>query len=999
MLVRDNTENRIKYLSILSIILLLIGSYKVQTIIENKALSNIEAALNTVLLSTRQAIDSWSNVQRNAAETWAKNATTIDLVQDILRVWNTTKEVKSSSLQRPLRNHFKPVLKTMGYKGFFVISPNGHTLSSFRNSNLAKVNLLNKRKFLNKLKQGDSAISLPQFSDVPLVDKIGLLQQKLATMFVAAPVKNKKGKLLAFLAFRLDPAEDFSTIFNRGRIGATGETYAFDSFSRLISESRFNHDLIRMGIIKEGQQSTLNVVLNETIKPDNYTSRNKVKKRKNLMLKNTLNKKSGSNVKGYPDYRGIEVVGTWYWDDDKGFGITTEIDKEEAYDNIDFIKKANFSVTGISILIIIFINIIKYIGQQRLNESEKRNKEILKNIGDAIFTINKSGVILSCNIAAEEIFGYDSEELIGNNITMLMLGKDKAMHSEYVLNHRSSEQAIMGGSRFVDAIRKDGEKICVYASISEMEVKGEKQFIGSLRDVTYERDAKRELQASEAFNRILFEDLPIGIALCDRDGQFIDVNKAYADIIGRTVSEILEMNHLDIIPEKNHKQEIMFKLQLDSNGRQGPSEKEYINNVGMSIPVSVTSIYVKRDGVKHILSIAENITKRVIQTNQLEKSRSTLIKAQKIASLGSWTLEVETGDIQWSDEVYRIYEIEGNSDTPISDLFMDMIHPNDREHVDNAIRQSINNNGISYKIHYRLLLSDGNVKHIYAQGEVERDNEGKAIRLIGTILDTTQQHLNEEMLEKRTHELKRSNDELEQFAYVASHDLQEPLRMVSSYLTLVSNRYNDKLDEDGKEFIFYAVDGAKRMQDLIQALLTYSRLNTKKEVKNSVECDQVLQSVLVDLQVTIKESEAEITFQKLPEIHGNKKQLVQLFQNLVSNAIKYHGEKAPEVIIGVADLSAENIPFEKSGLREGWLFSVKDNGIGIKEEFLERVFRIFERLHTKDEYSGTGIGLSICRRVVENHGGRIWVESEPDKGTCFYFTIPYNGVNNTELDK
>ena len=997
-MIQNNIGNRIKFLSAISAILLLLGSQKVQTVIEQRAEKDIESALNTVLLSTRQAIESWAGVQRNALDTWATNSTTVILVQEIIDTWETTKKIKHPSLQRPLRNHFQPILKTMGYKGYFVISLDGNTLSSSRNSNVGKYNLLNERNFLDKLKQGKSAISLPQFSDVALVDKTGMLQKNLATMFVAAPVRNELGKIIAILAFRVDPAEDFSEIFNRGRIGNSGETYAFDSSLRLISESRFNHDLRRMGILTGGQQSTLNVVLNKTFKSVKPKTRNKTASPRNVMLENISKKKSGSDLKGYPDYRGVEVIGSWFWDSEKSFGITTEIDKAEAYANVSFIKRANYTLTGIAILIILLINIVVSIGRRRLNESEKTNKTILENIGDAIFTINRGGVILSNNIAAEEIFGYSSEEMNGKNISMLMQGKDKAMHSEYTLNYKPSTRSIMGANRFVDAIRKDGEKICVYASISEMNVKGEKQFIGSLRDVTYERDAKKELQEIEAFNRILLEDLPIGIAVCNTDGQFVDVNKAYADLLGRTISEILEMNNLDIIPEKDRKQEKIYEMELHANGRQGPSEKVYINNIGVDVPVSVASIYVNRGDAVQILSIAENITKRVIQKSKLEKSQSTLVKAQKIASLGSWVLDLETGEIQWSDEIYRIYEVDKNGGTPISEVFMDLIHPDDKGLVDKAIRESIDNNEIPYNVQYRLQFSDGKIKYIQAQGEVERDSDGNAINLVGTILDTTQQHLNEEMLERRTHELKRSNDELEQFAYVASHDLQEPLRMVSSYLTLVDKRYNDKLDDDGKEFIYYAVDGAKRMQELIQALLTYSRLNTKKEEKKLVDCNSILKNVLVDLQISIKESDAEIDSSKLPEIYGNRKHLTQLFQNLVSNSIKYRGEKIPGISISVTDIANENIPNEKAGISDGWLFSIKDNGIGIKEEFSERVFRIFERLHTKNEYSGTGIGLSICRRVVENHGGRIWVESVPGEGTCFYFTIPYSNMKSSEVD-
>jgi PAS domain S-box-containing protein len=234
-------------------------------------------------------------------------------------------------------------------------------------------------------------------------------------------------------------------------------------------------------------------------------------------------------------------------------------------------------------------------------------------------------------------------------------------------------------------------------------------------------------------------------------------------------------------------------------------------------------------------------------------------------------------------------------------------------------------------------------------------------------------------LAKRTEELAHSNRELEQFAYVASHDLQEPLRMVASYTQLLARRYKDKLDADANEFIHYAVDGATRMQALIIDLLTLSRVGTHGKPIELCESRVALDRALANLRLAVEESGTVVTHDPMPMLTADVSQLTQLFQNLIGNAVKFRGETSPAIHVGVEKKEHE------------WQFSVRDNGIGIAPEFYERIFVIFQRLHGKHEYPGTGIGLAVCKKIVERHGGRIWIESEPGKGTTFYFTLPIDG--------
>ena len=237
----------------------------------------------------------------------------------------------------------------------------------------------------------------------------------------------------------------------------------------------------------------------------------------------------------------------------------------------------------------------------------------------------------------------------------------------------------------------------------------------------------------------------------------------------------------------------------------------------------------------------------------------------------------------------------------------------------------------------------------------------------------------EAALRAEKEELARSNAELEQFAYVASHDLQEPLRMVASYTQLLARRYEGKLDADADEFIGYAVDGATRMQQLISDLLAFSRVGTRGKPLVPMEAQAAYEEALGNLALTIDESGAEVSADPLPMITGDYGQIVQLLQNLIGNAIKFHGEAAPRVHLSAEQRDAE------------WVFSVADNGIGIDPQYFERIFVIFQRLQGRREFPGTGIGLALCKKIVARHDGRIWVESEPGRGTTFQFTIPIQG--------
>jgi light-regulated signal transduction histidine kinase (bacteriophytochrome) len=288
--------------------------------------------------------------------------------------------------------------------------------------------------------------------------------------------------------------------------------------------------------------------------------------------------------------------------------------------------------------------------------------------------------------------------------------------------------------------------------------------------------------------------------------------------------------------------------------------------------------------------------------------------------------------------------------------------------------------------------NNNEVNYISTKALVENDSNGNPFRVSGVCFDITEMKKGaEKVLFELNENLLRSNRDLEQFAYVASHDLQEPLRMVSSFTQLLYQRYKDKLDQDANDFIQFAVEGATRMQAMINDLLDYSRIQTRGRKFVLVDMHDVLGQVINNLIINIQEKNALVTNDELPKVIADEGQMVQLFQNLIMNGLKFC-KTSPRIYISVKE---EN---------EHFLFSVKDNGIGIESHYFGKIFQIFQRLHPKDEYGGTGIGLAICKSIIDRHGGRIWVESKPGKGSVFCFTIlkrqniPNNEKSSYQID-
>ncbi len=592
---------------------------------------------------------------------------------------------------------------------------------------------------------------------------------------------------------------------------------------------------------------------------------------------------------------------------------------------------------------------------------------------------NRQGEIVLLNAQAELLFGYSGEELAGSPVSLLIPERLRAEHAagcDAYFDQPKTRSHTMGFEMF--ALRKDGTEVPVEISLSPFVTKEGTLLIGAIHDISERKRVEAVLEQERHLLHTLMDRVPDRIYFKDRESRFIRNNPAHAARFGlKNPEELIGKTDFDFFPTEHAEQTRTDELKIMHRGEAMDSEEKIVWPDGRLEWARVTRMPLKdaNGQIVGTFGISRDITDRKRAENKLRSLSKRLMLATRAASIGIWDLDPVNNRLIWDEEMYRIYRISRDQFSGTYGAWEAILHPEDLAREDAKIQDVFRGMG-NYDSEFRIVWPDKSIRNIKANALVVRDSTGRPQRMIGTNRDITDQRRAEDELKKTVDELARSNSELERFAYVASHDLQEPLRAVTGCMQLLQKTYGGKLGSDADGLIRHAVEGAARMRTLIGDLLVFSRVGTGGKPFESTDCDDSLDLAIQNLDVTLKESDTIITRDPLPTIMADPTQLPQLFQNLIGNAVKFHSERQPRIHIGAQ-------------WQEGtWLFSVKDNGIGIEPQYRERIFVIFQKLHTRAEYAGTGVGLAICRRIVERHGGKIWVESEPGQGTTFFFTLP-----------
>jgi PAS domain S-box-containing protein len=609
------------------------------------------------------------------------------------------------------------------------------------------------------------------------------------------------------------------------------------------------------------------------------------------------------------------------------------------------------------------------LSEKRIREEKALSDSIINSLPGIFYLFDAQGKFLSWNKNFEEVSGYSTEEMLERHPSDFFVGEDQQSVAQTI------QEVFVEGESRVEAqfVSKSGESTPYYLTGVRVELNEQPYVSGSGIETTAIKQAEEALQAAKDYAENLIETANAMVVALDDEGRVQTFNKAAERISGYKKSDMVDRNWFEVMTPRDRYPEVWDEFErLMEGGMPKFFENPILTKAGLERHISWSNSEVIEKGkVVGVISFGQDITERKLAEEELllkDIVFDSSIAANSIAGNDGVITHVNPAFLQlWG------YETTGDAiGNPVSSFF---VNEEDAIPVITALNETGSWSGefLAKKTSGATFISQG-------FATVVQNKQGEQIGYQSGNLDMTDQKEAEKQLNKANDDLARSNAELERFAYVASHDLQEPLRMVTSYLQLLERRYKDKLDGDALEFINYAVDGSSRMKTLINDLLAFSRVGTHGLDFSQTDCETVMKNVLNNLQIVIEETKTRITHDPLPQVTADAGQIQQLLQNLVANAIKFHGENSPLIHVGVK----QNEKY--------WVFSVKDNGIGIDPQYFERIFVIFQRLHNNEEYSGTGIGLAVGKRIVERHGGRIWIESKSGNGSTFFFTLPKTGA-------
>jgi PAS domain S-box-containing protein len=609
-------------------------------------------------------------------------------------------------------------------------------------------------------------------------------------------------------------------------------------------------------------------------------------------------------------------------------------------------------------------------------ESSAKYRALLEAAPDAMVVVNQGGEIVLLNVQAEKQFGYRRDELVGQQVNNIIPeGFAERLIADGTRTAAEALAQQIGTGIELSGRRKDGSRFPIEIMLSPRESAEGALVTAAIRDVSMRKAAEKHLAQMEGWYRGLLEAAPDAMVLVNQGGEIVLLNVEAErqfgyrrdELVGQQVTDVIPEGFAQLIADALHSAEHATAQQnrtgIELFGRRKDGSGFPIEIMvspletpeGRLLTAAIRDITGRKRAEEKFRGLLESAPDAVVIVDRDGKIVLANAQAKRVFGYPPVDLIGQTVD-KLVPERFR-----GNHHMQRAGYFAD---PTTRAMGPREFLFGLRQDGTEFPIEVSLSplqTEDG-------------------ILVSAAIRDATERKKIEAQLLQTVEDLNRSNQELAQFANIASHDLQEPLRMVASYTQLLQRRYKGKLDADADEFIAFAVDGANRMQRLIRDLLAYSRVETQGRDLVTVASEEALEQAIQNLRGAIEESGALVTHDPLPAVLGDEMQLIQLFQNLVGNAIKYQYPGVPRV----------HISSVKNDERK-WMFSVKDNGLGIESQYFEKIFGMFQRLHRRDEFAGTGMGLAICKKIVERHGGSIAVESQPGQGSTFRFALAGSG--------
>lgn len=636
---------------------------------------------------------------------------------------------------------------------------------------------------------------------------------------------------------------------------------------------------------------------------------------------------------------------------------------------------------------------------KELEHSEEFYRTILDKAYDGVNIVDEDGTFKYMSPSVQRILGFDVEDYIGKSIYDFVHPKDKGLIKDFFRVVKVNKRLNNGDDTHRSILRfshkKGGWRIIESISLDLTDNTAIKGIISNFRDITDQVAAEKALIEGEDRFRKLFLDTPLGICIRDvQSGNIIQANKKLSEMYGIKHVRLIGETYSFVAEEDAERQQLIEQL-LNGEITSFTLERPFIKNNQERIWCYETNSLISIDKVTYLLSSYLDINKQKNTELALQKSNQRYRSIFENNQLGTVTI---SDDFRFTDVNPAFCNMLGYSDEELLQMTInDVTNEDDAEKNGQYLEKLKAGEVMGFKMDKKYRHKNGTI--VYAQTNFSGifDKNGKYLEATATIVDITERvesnrqikellhqvsqkniqlEAQSEYLQRSNDDLLRSNQELEQFAYVASHDLQEPLRMVGNFVELLEEEYNEKLDHDGKTYIRFAVDGVTRMSKLIDDLLQYSKIGNSDSQLTKTDIEILVNQKVGDMARYIEQNKAKVVIHDLPNgVLCSSSQISLVFNNLIHNAIKFNHSASPEVHISATQTDTE------------YIFCVKDNGIGIDQSNHQKIFEIFKRLHRKEEYSGTGIGLALVKRIALRHKGDAWVTSELGKGTSLYFSI------------
>ncbi len=617
--------------------------------------------------------------------------------------------------------------------------------------------------------------------------------------------------------------------------------------------------------------------------------------------------------------------------------------------------------------------------EQLFLENQNLIQRIYEASQDAVIIIDEIGEITKWDRKSEILFGWKESEVIGLKLSSIIIPEENRLnHDKGMANlQNSKEHSMLNSAHDLKVLNKAGVYFDSSLSITPTLIDGKTHFIGFIRDVSERKKSESLLLEKEERYRVLVENAPEALVVVDLETQkFVNFSRSSLELFKATKEQLLNSGPADISPEhqpdgSRSSVKAMEKIQEAIQGDKPSFEWVHCNFLGELIQCEVHLVRITEGDKILIRGSIQDVSERKKNEEALRlsenKYRDIFENIQDVffkTSIDGMIIEISPSINQFTD-----FSRETMIGTNILDIYY---NPSDRV----RLLSELSRDGFLKDYELRAKDKQGGLVHLSVNARLIYDENDKATHMDGSIRNITERKIYDFEIENQNKKLKIQNKELEQFNYVISHDLQEPLRTLLSFSSLIQEEFKGQLNETADIYLKYIFESSTRMQELVNGLLGYARIGKEKEL-TLIDCNLVVKQTLVDLAFLIKENNVKINIGKLPKVYGYSVEFRLLFQNLISNAIKF---KKNEVNPVVTISAIEDV--------NKWIFSIEDNGIGIDEKNNEKIFIIFKRLHNRDEYEGTGIGLSNCKKIVDLHGGNIWVDSELGKGSVFNFSIP-----------